>query len=286
MGYNSYDLTARTARATSGRFFEKTNDELFTQNKLRTAHEDMLIYGKIREARDSDAHPNSIPIIISLDVTGSMSTIPRMFIQDGLPTIVSKIIQAGIADPQICFTAIGDHEYDRAPFQAGQFESSDDLMDNWLQKTWLEGGGGSNFGESYALSWKFAADHTICDHTEKRKQKGFLFSIGDEPNLRLYPATILNTIFGGQNQEETDITLFEKASVNWDLYHISIEHGRGKTSPNWRQLFGDKLYIIEDFLDIPNIISNIVLAGSNLSITDYSNDVKPTSKIEDIKITL
>jgi len=292
MGDGSYNFSYRTSRADASGYKDSTvsNDDIFKQNREQQIHPDMVIYGKIRESRDSAEHPYSIPIIISLDVTGSMSTIPRMFIADGLPDIVSKIINAGIEHPQICFSAIGDHEYDRAPFQVGQFESSDELMDKWLQSVWLERGGGGNDGESYALAWKFAADHTACDHIEKRGKKGILFSIGDEPNLRSYPRGVLNALFGGQNIDETDITLYEKAKKNWDLFHISIEHGT-RTSPSWRQLFGDNLIVVNDYHQIPEIISSKILELNKDTINNSQPaqttvDTIPVDTSDTFKITL
>ncbi len=292
MGGGGYNISYRSLRADKAGYKDASVslDAIFTQNQEQRIHPDMVIHGKIRESRDSAEHPYSIPIIISLDVTGSMSTIPRMFIADGLPDIISRIINAGIEHPQICFTAIGDHECDRAPFQAGQFESSDELMDKWLQSVWLERGGGNNDGESYALAWKFAADHTVCDHSEKRGKKGILFSIGDEPNLRSYPRGVLNTLFGGQNIDETDITLYEKAKKNWDLFHISIEHG-SRTSPSWRQLFGDNLIVVTDYRQIPEIISAKILELNKdiLNNSQVSQSiVEPTTAdtLDTFKITL
>lgn len=44
----------------------------------------------------------------------------------------------------------------------------------------LEKGGGGNSFESYDLPWYFAAKRTSIDCFEKRKKKGFLFTVGDE----------------------------------------------------------------------------------------------------------
>ena len=57
----------------------------------------------------------------------------------------------------------------------GQFESTAELMDQWLTWTWLEGGGGAGDRESYELALYFAARHLDLDCHRKRGQRGYLF---------------------------------------------------------------------------------------------------------------
>jgi hypothetical protein len=66
----------------------------------------------IRESRDSTDHPNALPIILALDVTGSMGSIPHYLVKEGLPHLMDGIIQKGFPDPQVLFLGIGDHECD------------------------------------------------------------------------------------------------------------------------------------------------------------------------------
>lgn len=70
--------------------------------------------------RDSQEHPYSTPIIIALDVTGSMMNTPYEMIKNHLPKIMDSVMQMGVRDPQLLFMAVGDHEYDRYPIQVGQ----------------------------------------------------------------------------------------------------------------------------------------------------------------------
>src|ERR1700760_3566411 len=63
---------------------------------------------KIREARDSKEHPNSLPIGVLFDVTGSMSLSPKAF-QQKLGTLMTRLItHEYVADPQILVGCIGD----------------------------------------------------------------------------------------------------------------------------------------------------------------------------------
>ena len=77
----------------------------------------------LRESRDSEEHPLSVPVAIFFDVTGSMGQIPRV-LQEKLPKLMDVIIdKAGLSDPQVLVGAVGDATCDRYPFQVGQFES-------------------------------------------------------------------------------------------------------------------------------------------------------------------
>ena len=54
----------------------------------------------IRESRDSEEHPNSLPIAVIFDVTGSMGSIPKI-LQKKLPKLMDVIVEkSGVADPQ------------------------------------------------------------------------------------------------------------------------------------------------------------------------------------------
>lgn len=261
MGSGTYSLDNRSVRAVSVGYFTKSAAEIFTQRSINNA---MNPHGiKVRESRDSEEHPNSVAIILALDVTGSMGSVPHHLVKDGLPNIMGSIIQKGLPDPQLLFLAIGDHECDRSPLQVGQFESNDELLDKWLTDVYLEGGGGGNTGESYLLAWYFAAYHTSIDCFEKRKKKGFLFTIGDEPTLKQIPQHVIKNIMGdGQYENFSAAVLFDKAREKYNVYHLHIrETGAGsrqETIDGWKQLIGDNLVLVERHEDVSGIISEII----------------------------
>jgi len=254
-------MSSRSMRATTLGYHTKAVHEIFSKNLNKAMNPKGI---KMREARDSKEHHNSLAIVIALDVTGSMHHIPHHLIKDGLPHLVDSIVKAGIEHPQILFTAIGDHECDNAPLQVGQFESSDELMDKWLEETWLEGNGGGNEGESYLLAWYFAATRTTIDCFEKREEKGFLFTIGDEPTLKTIPVPALKQFLGdGQYDEVKAKDILEEAKKKYHVYHIHVAEGNNGTNPavprGWRQLIGDNLIIAQQHEDIPKLISEIVV---------------------------
>lgn len=261
MGSGRYSASDRTVRADSLGYYTKSASEIFSQ---RSMNGEMNPNGvTIRESRDSDEHPLSLGIILALDVTGSMGSIPHFLVKDGLPNIMDSIIQKGINDPQLLFLGIGDHECDQAPLQVGQFESSDELLDKWLTSVYIEGGGGGNIGESYLLAWYFAAMHTSIDCFEKRDKKGFLFTIGDEPTLKGIGMNHLKRIMGqGQYQNFSHAELLDKAREMYHVYHLHLLQGsNGKSSTvqnGWKQLIGDNLIMVERKEEVSNIIADIV----------------------------
>jgi hypothetical protein len=140
MGFGHYSHEAHAA-LTRGRA-ALPKEALFTQRQchpLMSPHE-----VRVRESRDSAAHPASFGVVFALDVTGSMGDIPVMLAKTQLPTFMTEIMDLGVKDPQIMFMAVGDAFSDSAPLQVGQFESAAAEMDRWLTLSYLEGGGGGS----------------------------------------------------------------------------------------------------------------------------------------------
>lgn len=180
MGQGSYSYEAHQAITTARGALPA--QQVFTQ---RACHPLMNPKGvKYRESRDSPDHPNSKAIVFALDVSGSMGAIPEQIAKKELPGFMKTLLDCGVADPQVLFMAVQDCADEYAALQVGQFESTAELMDQWLTWCWIMGGGASEY-ESYDLAFYFAAHHTKLDCLEKRGKKGYFFMTGDEP---CYPA--------------------------------------------------------------------------------------------------
>lgn len=264
MGNSSYSISDRSIRASNVGYSTKSVNEIFTQNVEKKIHKEMSPSGVVfRECRDSEAHPNAIPVQFYLDVTGSMGHIPHDMIKEGLPTLMGSLIQHGVPDVALMFGAIGDHECDRYPLQIGQFESGDAELDMWLTRTYLEGGGGGNAGESYLIAWYFAAKHVKTDAFEKRKQKGFVFTIGDEPCLKNLPVSAVKGIMDKTAVGQSNYTLAEllaEAQNQNHVYHIHLDHGGRSCDPAWKELLGKNLIEITDYKTVSRVISDIILS--------------------------
>jgi len=239
-------------------------NEVFKQRNIESRMNPYNVL--LRESRDSAEHPESVAIVIALDVTGSMGTVPHHLVQEGLPHIMKKIIDSGLAHPQVLFTAVGDHFCDAAPFQVGQFESSDELLDQWLTSVYLEGNGGGNGGESYPLAWYFAGNRTALDCLEKRGQKGILFTIGDENYHSDYAGKALKALLGDQSEYPATTTaaeLLAKAQEKYSCFHIHIsETSAGHdlhTVNRWKELLGSNLLIAENHKQVAGLIADAIL---------------------------
>lgn len=291
MGYGGYDIGSRKSRAIDSGFYTSSVKDIFSSRSINNAMSPQN--AKKRESCDSDEHPDSVAIVIALDLTGSMGSVPHNLVKDGLPNIVGNIQQKGIKHPQILFLGIGDHECDRAPLQVGQFESSDELMDKWLTSVYLEGGGGGNTGESYFLAWYFSAFHTVTDCFKKRGQKGFLFTIGDEPTLNGINKADIKWIMGdGQYSDYTAKSLLAEAQKTYNVYHIHVSETRAgqyqDTVTGWKSLIGNNLIISKRHTDISGLISDKIIEVMSNSvnqiklITDKPEHKSNSAQIEEL----
>lgn len=203
-----------------------------------------------REARDSDEHPESLPICVKFDVTGSMLTVPRTM-QLKLPGLWALLRDKGyVAHPQIMFGAIGDAFSDRAPLQVGQFES-DNRSDEDLAAIYLEGNGGGQMSESYELAMYFVAKHTATDSWEKRGRRGYFFIIGDEmPYNQVTPAHVQRWTGDVISEAITTEALVAQLKEKWDVYFIlpgqASHTGNPQVLAAWRKLLGQNVIELDD----------------------------------------
>lgn len=236
-----------------------------------------------REACDSAESPRSRGIIFAEDVSGSMDVFIHSLIKDEFPRLITQTYDSVSFNPHIMFMGVGDAAArDRAPLQATQFETDLRMLDQ-LQKIWLEGYGGGNGSESYILPWYFAAKHTRMDCFEKRGEKGFLFTFGDEgPTPRLTQHDI-RYVFGNQDSlKEAMLTPEEclaMASEKFYCYHV-ILHGnnyryRGdEYTRKWRNLMGSRVCDLSDHHYLPELVSTIFRMYEGLSKTEALSRVE------------
>ncbi|MFC9556405.1 hypothetical protein ACFTWF_36925 [Rhodococcus sp. NPDC056960] len=204
----------------------------------------------VRECRDSAGHPESLPIAVLFDVTGSMGAVPRIM-QDKLGKLHGLLQRKGYADdPQILFGGIGDADSDRVPLQVGQFESGN-AMDEQLRSIFLEGGGGGQKSESYELAAYFMARHTATDAWDKRGRRGYLFIIGDELNKARLSARHVRSVIGDDLDRDVTVeSVYRELERRWNVYFVlpnqSSYYHDPEIAEHWRRLLGERFLELDD----------------------------------------
>ena len=267
MGRGSYTASdwskLKNSRNLSNASSEK---EIFRSSKCDPRFDPRFI--QMREARDSEDHPDSTPIIIGLDVTGSMGYLANEIAKEGLHETMMKLFSTKpVNDPQIMFSAVGD-VVDDAPLQVTQFES-DIRIAQQLLDLWLEGGGGDG-PEDYHLLWYFAAKHTATDRFEKRGQKGYLFTIGDADCHGTLSSENIKSIFNDKCEDLTISDIAKMASEKYELFHINIVNGiKSKPAILNKALPGRILCINKENISvIPELIVSTLMLYQGSSMQD------------------
>lgn len=220
-----------------------------------------------RECRDSDGHPDSLPIAVLFDVTGSMGAVPRIM-QDKLGKLHGLLQRKGYADdPQILFGGIGDADSDQVPLQVGQFESGN-AMDEQLRTIFLEGNGGGQKSESYELAAYFMARHTSTDAWEKRGRKGYLFIIGDELNKPRLSARHIRSVIGDKVRQDVSVpSIYRELEERWNVYFVLPDQSSYFKDPeiadHWKTLLGERFVKLDDPAAVCELIALTVGIGED-----------------------
>ena len=267
-------------RARTGKDAFEHDHAIRTGAADRTVHPKMNPRGvRVRESRDSDAHPQSHAVAVLLDVTGSMQQVPRI-LQAQLPKLMGLLIRKGYLEhPAILVGAIGDATCDRAPFQVGQFESGIEIEED-LGKLYLEGGGGGHITESYELALYFMARHTAMDCYEKRGQRGYLFVIGDEIPYANVKRKEVRAIIGDGLQASIPVEeVIAELQRNYDVYHVLPKMTSNWSNPavhrRWVELLGQNALRLEEPSAICELIaSTIGVAEGKVDLEHLTDDLR------------
>ena len=244
-------------------------DSLSAQQMFKSRVIDPYLNPKnvIRECCDSDEHPNTLPVILALDVTGSMGA-SAVEVAKKLNIIMTELYES-VSDVQFMIMGIGDLYCDNYPIQATQFESDIRIAEQ-LDKIFFEGGGGGNGYESYTAAWYFGITHTKLD-CWKRGKKGIIITIGDEPLNPYLPREALARVTGDNIEGHIDTSdLYESVAGRFNIYHLSVDTYTGQRyEPHIKSSFGR--YMDDNhlrFVTLDSIASEIVQIIKN----EYEKD--------------
>jgi len=243
MGYGRYSHAAHQAMLQDRQ--DLPTQQVFKQNGCHVLMNPKGV--RARESRDSADHSNTLPIVFALDVTGSMGEIPELLARRELPNFMKVLTDSGVADPQILFMAVGDANSDSASLQVGQFETTAELMDQWLTFSFLEGGGGGQNKETYELALYFIAEHTDTDAWVKRKKRGYVIMTGDEEPYPSVSRHQVEALIGDALDEDipTEAVVATLQETFEPFFLIPNLERRQRCERRWRDLLGDRVICLE-----------------------------------------
>lgn len=261
MGSGSFDAHAYRsyAASTAG----KSTDKIYTARNINPSLDPKGV--KIRESRDSKDNPKSTPIIVAIDVTGSMGIIADTLARKGLGTLFNELLaRKPIQNPHLMFMAIGDANCDDAPLQVSQFEADNRIVEQ-LTQIYLEGGGGGNSFESYNLPWYFASAHTEHDSLIKRGKRGYLFTVGDEEAPQALTKAQIKEVIGDDLEREISSgEMLAEAQRKYDVFHIIIMEGShasrypDRVFKSWNAILGQHVVRLSDHQKLSETIIGII----------------------------
>lgn len=261
MGSTRFDAGAYAAYAGATAHLDHTTK--FTRSSAKIDFTPKEI--KVRESVKSDVNPHPTPIIVGLDVSGSMGRVVDAM-HRGLGTLFEEIIKREpISDPHVLAMAIGDMDYDHSPVQATQFEADPVTIGKQVEELHLERGGGGNDHESYLGPLYFALMRTKCDAFSDGR-KGYIFTMGDEGPQEVLTKAQIERWFGDQPREDlTAEQLLTALQPNWHVFHLIVKEGSfqqgggaGRHNMRWRELYGQRVIELTDHRKAAEVIISTI----------------------------
>lgn len=271
--FKSYSKSVGRAVTSSGTLDDSYNVQ--TLYRSRNLQKELNPYNVVRECCDSEEHPNTIPVILALDVTGSMGSAAAE-VAKTLNVVMTSLYEK-INDVEFMIMGIGDLAYDDAPIQASQFESDIRIAEQ-LDKIYFEGGGGGNAFESYTGAWYFGLNHTKLDCWNRGK-KGIIITMGDEPLNPYLPKGRLSLVTGDRLQADVETSeLYNSVIEKFDVYHLAVNDRatsyrsyRDRIASTWGKYLDDDHLKVVTLNNISQTIVDIVTASSNNIHSDEQN---------------
>lgn len=262
-----------------------SEQEVFKQRNL---HASLNPKNVMRECCDTKEHPNTIPVILALDVTGSMGS-ASLEVAKKLNPIMENLYKK-VKDIEFCVMGIGDMRYDSCPVQISQFESDIRIAENVDNIYHEHGGGGNNF-ESYSFAWYMGLRHTNLDCWNRGK-KGIIITLGDEPLNPYIPRignyTSIKDYIGDEVQGDIETEdLYKEASKKFDIYHIHVNHDRWANiqedtiRSTFTKVIGENNFKVATLETLPDVIVDIIVNTSNnnnMETTINSNPINNKSE--------
>ena len=271
----SYDSITGTVTAVSGKSSFSAQD----MYKSRRLEECLNPRRVLRECCDSTEHPETIPVILALDVTGSMGE-TAVEVAKNINAVMTRMYKE-VKDIEFMIMGIGDLACDHAPIQISQFESDIRIAEQ-LDKVYFEFGGGGNSYESYTAAWYMGARHCKLDCWNRGK-RGIIITMGDEQLNPYLPKADLIDATGDELQADIETKdLYEEVIKKFDVYHIDVDHRWSRDpeiTPTWRAYLDEDHYKSVKTNDVTNTIVDIILkavanAGEDFIVSSENSGIQ------------
>ena len=278
MGYGSYKASD-WAKLKSSRGISASSgaDALFRNNGLQDKYNPRFI--DMRESCDSEDSPNSTPIIIGFDVTGSMGYLAAEIAKNSLDKTITAIYnKQPVTNPHVMCAPFTAPQMDGA-LQITQFEADIRVIEQLLD---LKVGFGGNRYSYDSLVWYFAAEHTKIDCWEKHKKKGFLFCIGDEicgtgADGGLTGAEI-EKVFGDKDVSDLTIEKLAKmAGERYEIFHIITGYRMEEAAKTWNEVLPGRVACLdkENIQYLSEVITSLMQLTNGMSRADVLSQWEP-----------
>lgn len=212
---------------------------------------------------------NGTPIVIALDISGSMATWPRIF-YDKLPMFYGQLcLQDYVSDPALSFAAFAGGR----PLQASDFAQGTDI-DDILSKLWLCGGGGD--GEPYADAAYFFQSQQV--NFTGLQMKPFFFFTGDERMSSFGPKLEQNVKATIDPDSDGPFDHFKVWDSLMEKYHVFLvaKPGGDGFREEWEQILGKERVLM---LKTPKacvdcVLGAIAIVSQQRTLEEFREDLK------------
>jgi len=268
MGGGYYDRDVSTSNSSTGYDYSSYSDDS-SRAMGKTSFDSALSPNRSLVCKAAN------PVVVAIDVTGSMGNWSKV-IWDKMPMFFGQImIQGYLEDPAISFAAIGDAFSDTAPLQVCDFEKGT-ALDGWLEKIWLESGGGGGSRESYELA---AWYYLNCVDLGSPTKKPILFLTGDEGFYDEVKSDQISRYLGKKASTESSEEIFQKLRQKYHIFGVRkryfTEQNR-RIQEQWEKAMGpENVFILQDPKEVVDVmLGAIALVSGARDLDGYVKDMK------------
>ncbi|MBQ3886419.1 MAG: hypothetical protein II735_00435 [Clostridia bacterium] len=261
MGYGSYKATDWAKLKNSRGISQNSSaSDIFANNQFQEKYDPRFI--DKRESCDSADSPQSTPIIIGFDVTGSMGYLAAEIAKNSLNKTITYIYdKQPVTNPHVMCAAFVE-PIAQGGLQVTQFEADIRVAEQLLE---LKVGFGGNLYSFDSLVWYFAAQHTKIDSFDKRGKKGFIFCVGDEvcggAEGEKLSAHQIKEVYNDTVAEDYPLAkVYQMASEQYEVFHIVTGFRTEKSLQTWESFLPGRNARIEpaDIGCLSEVITSIM----------------------------